>query len=107
MSDSEQEAEPEPRRGRPRGQADASKRYRRTAAEISHDKIRVAEMRLVALRETEERKLSNKKPRTKISKVQEIPVKETPRQVVRDESPETPRPSMGRGREALYASWFQ
>ena len=60
MSDSEVEPEPEPepqpRRGRPSGQTDAGKRYRRTAAEISADKIRVAEMRLQALREAEERK---------------------------------------------------
>ena len=75
MSDSEPE-EPEPRRGRPRGQTDATKRYRRTAAEISQDKIKIAEMRLEALRESEERKLSNKKPRTNLSKVEEIPVKE-------------------------------
>ena len=109
MSDSEQEADPEPKRGRPRGQADASKRYRRTDAEISQDKIRVAEMRLLALRETEERKLPNKRPRTKIPKVQETPVKDQHRQheVVRDESPPTPRVSIGRSREALYGSWFQ
>ena len=82
MSDSEVEPEPEPepqpRRGRPSGQTDATKRYRRTAAEISEDKIRVAEMRLQALREAEERKLANKKPRTKRPRapVEEVPVKE-------------------------------
>ena len=110
MSDSEPE-EPEPRRGRPRGQTDATKRYRRTAAEISQYKIKIVEMRLEALRESEERKLSNKKPRTNLSKVEEIPVKEKPRprknEAVRDESPSTPRVSIGRSRETLYDSWFQ
>ena len=114
MSDSEpeREPEPEPRRGRPRGQTDAAKRYRRTAAEISQDKIRVAEMRLQALKEGEERKLSNKKPRTKLPRasVEEVPVRACQKEVARDESPETPpasRASIGRSREELYASWFQ
>ena len=111
-SDSEPEAEPEPeaRRGRPRGQPDASKRYRRTAAEISQDKIRVAEMRLQALKEAEERNLSNKKPRTKPARVEEAPVRERPRRQkeARDSSPESPpAPRIGRSREELYASWFQ
>ena len=112
-SDSEPEPEPEPeaRRGRPRGQPDATKRYRRTAAEISQDKIRVAEMRLQALKEAEERKLSNKKPRTKPARVavEEAPVRERQKEV-RDSSPESPaapRASRGRSREELYASWFQ
>ena len=116
MSDSEvepeAEPEPQPRRGRPSGQTDAGKRYRRTAAEISEDKIRVAEMRLQALRETEERKLSNKKPRTKRPRapVEEVPVKERVRQkeAARDSSPESPPArSFGWSKEELYASWFQ
>ena len=118
MSDYEAEPEPEPepqpRRGRPSGHTDATKRYRRTAADISEDKIRVAEMRLQALREAEERKLSNKKPRTKRPRasVEEVPVKERARQkeAVRDSSPESPpgpRVSFGRSKEELYVSWFQ
>ena len=114
MSDSEPEAEPEPepqpRRGRPSGQADAGKRYRRTAAEISEDKIRVAEMRLQALREAEERKLANKKPRTKRpqARVEEVPVRVSQKEAARDSSPESPPArSFGRSKEELYASWFQ
>ena len=48
-------------RGRPVGKADSTKRYRRTAAEISADKIQVAQMKLDALRESETHKLANKK----------------------------------------------
>ena len=110
MSDSEPEAEPEPRRGRPRGQADATKRYRRTASEITQDKIRIAEMRLEALREAEDRKLSNKnRDKAPRASVEEIPVREKPRppKTDRDESPPTPKVSIGRRREALYDSWFQ
>ena len=114
MGDSEAEPEPEPepqpRRGRPSGQTDATKRYRRTAAEISEDKIRVAEMRLQALREAEERKLANKKPRTKRPqvRVKEAPVKVNQKEAARDSSPESPPArSFGRSREELYASWFQ
>ena len=112
MSDSEVEPEvepePQPRRGRPSGQTDAGKRYRRTAAEISADKIRVAEMCLQALREAEERKLANKKPRTKRPQVRlkEEPVKVNQKEI--DSSPESPPArSFGRSREELYASWFQ
>ena len=45
----------EDKRGRPVGKSDSSKRFRRIAQEISDDKIRIAQMRLDALRETEER----------------------------------------------------
>ena len=114
MSDSEVEPEvepePQPRRGRPSGQTDAGKRYRRTAAEISADKIRVAEMRLQALREAEERKLANKKPRTKRPQVRlkEEPVKVNQKEAARDSSPESPPArSFGRNKEELYALWFQ
>ena len=114
MSESEVEPEPEPepqpRRGRPSGQTDAGKRYRRTAAEISADKIMVAEMRLQALREAEERKLANKKPRTKRPqvRVKEAPVKVNQKEAARDSSPGSPPArSFGRSREELYASWFQ
>ena len=49
------------KRGKPAGKADQKPRYRRTAQEISDDKIRIAQMRLDALRETEEKRLSSKK----------------------------------------------
>ena len=70
MSDSEEvnsiddtPAVPENKRGRPAGKTDSTKRFRRTAQEISDDKVRIAQMRLDALRESEERKLANKKTR--------------------------------------------
>ena len=113
MSDcSEPEVEPEPktepRKGRPRGLQDATKRVRRTAQEISDDKIKIAQMRLDALRESEERKLANKKtrkPRVKAAAVEEASLPKA-RPPVRDESPPTPRVSSGNRREALYNSWF-
>ena len=68
MSDSEQEINdempaPQIKRGRPPGKADSTQRTRRTAQEISDDKIRVAQMKLDALREAEERKLEARKSR--------------------------------------------
>ena len=44
------------KRGRPVGKTDSTQRTRRTAQEISDDKIRIAQMKLDALREAEERK---------------------------------------------------
>ena len=49
------------KRGRPVGKTDSTQRTRRTAQEISDDKIRIAQMKLDALKETEERKLAAKK----------------------------------------------
>ena len=69
-SDSEEDqnsvtSETAPQRGRPAGKSDSTKRYRRTAQEISDDKIRIAQMKLDAVREAEERKLANKKSRSR------------------------------------------
>ena len=123
-AESQQEEPTEPteqpkKRGRPVGVADQKPRYRRTAEEISADKLRIAQMKLDALRESEERKLANKKPRS-TRKVQEAPskVQETPPKVTestlkvapkktipqREETP-SPRPVRS-GRQALYDSWF-
>ena len=101
----------ENRRGRPVGKPDATKRFRRTAQEISEDKMRIAQMRLDALRESEERKLANKKSRSKPSRakgaVEEAAIPKAPKKVVlRDESPPSPKPSIGNSRQALYDSWF-
>ena len=66
MSDSEssfEEAALPVKRGRPQGKGDSTQRTRRTAQEISDDKIRIAHMKLDALKETEEKKLANKKVR--------------------------------------------
>ena len=100
-----------PQRGRPAGKSDSTKRYRRTAQEISDDKIRIAEMRLNALREMEEQKLINKKSRIRSNKpkadVRESELPKTQKDVVRvrSESPPTPRPT--NKRQALYDSWFE
>ena len=61
MSDSEQEISdemppPQIKRGRPAGKSDSTQRTRRTAQEISDDKIRVAQMKPDAIREAGERK---------------------------------------------------
>ena len=50
-------------RGRPVGKPDSAQRYRRTAQEISDDKIRVVQMKLDAMKESEALKLVNKKSR--------------------------------------------
>ena len=73
---------PQIKRGRPVGKTDSTQRTRRTAQEISDDKIRIAQMKLDALKETEERKLAAKtRARPEKSKVtqpkaivQEIPM---------------------------------
>ena len=59
MSDSEQEINdempaPQIKRGRPAGKTDSTQRTRRTAQEISDDKIRIAHVKLDAAREAEE-----------------------------------------------------
>ena len=66
MSDSESPFEEAPlpvKRGRPQGKTDSTQRTRRTAQEISDDKIRIAQMKLDALKEAEEKKLANRKAR--------------------------------------------
>ena len=110
-----------PARGRPVGKADSTKRYRRTAAEISADKIHIAQMKLDALKANEEQKLAVKAAARKRrpAAIEEKPVpparKERPAKIettkkvsIREdtdseESPQRPRKS---GREALYDSWF-
>ena len=115
MSDSEdnksiEETLPENKRGRPAGKADSSKRFRRTAQEISDDKVRIAQIRLDALRESEERRLANKKtrkPRAKAA-VEETAIRQLPpkKEVARDDSPSPERLPIGSRREQLYDSWF-
>ena len=107
----EEPTEQPKKRGRPVGVADQKPRYRRTAEEISADKLRIAQMKLDALRESEERKLANRKPRTARreepkAKVSESSLKVTPKKSSpqREETP-SPRPVRS-GRRALYDSWF-
>ena len=108
----EQDAPIEPevagKRGRPVGKADQTKRFRRTAQEISDDKIKVAQMKLDALRETEEKRLANKKPRARAARVaiQETTLAPAPKSREAERSENPPRPTIGTRRQALYDSWF-
>jgi len=120
MSDSEQENiiddEPsESRRGRPAGKSDSTQRSRRTAQEISDDRIRIAQMKLDAVREAEERKLANKKTRSRPQKieatqrVQEIamPARVQSKKPREDSlSPSPKHMSYASRKEALYDSFF-
>ena len=94
------------RKGRPTGRSDATQRKRRTAQEISDDKIRVATMKLDALKETEANKLANKKQRAppapkRTPKPTRVPQPDSDS----DEPPGLPDPRTSR--QALYDSWFR
>ena len=117
MGDSELSVDgmPEPRtkRGRLAGKTDSKQRARRTTQEISDGKIRVAQMKLDALREAEERKLEARKTRPRPEKaakpkpiVQEIAMpKNKPREDSLSPSPK--RVTYASKKEALYDSFFQ
>ena len=66
------------KRGRPVGKVDANQRYRRTAQEISDDKISVAQMKLDAMKEKEALKLTLRTSRKFTSLRKPAPVS-TPR----------------------------
>ena len=126
MQSSEEEEEDElpvkeapPKRGRPAGRADDKPRYRRTAQQISEDKIRIAEMKLQAVRDAEakkagrmvqqqaERKAEQKATRSsKPAAVSERPLKPALKRAppTREEEPPSPPPRSRRA--ALYDSWF-
>ena len=121
MQSSEEEEipveEPPSKRGRPAGKADEKPRYRRTAQQISEDKIRIAEMKLQAVRDAEakkaERKLEQKAERRveqKATRNSKAAVLEKPLQPALKRSPpareETPSPPPRSRRQALYDSWF-
>ena len=95
------------KRGRPVGKTDQKPRYRRTAQEISDDKVKIAQMKLDALKEAEEARLANKKtrraPRAKAA-IQESALPPAPKPVVREEEPK--HNPIGSRRQALYDSWF-
>ena len=109
MSDLEEDAPPVTeaplvRKGRPTGRSDATQRKRRTAQEISDDKIRVAQMKLDALKETEKDKLANKRPRRQPAPPRTAQPKVVSTQLSdSDSDPPDPRTS----RQALYDSWFK
>ena len=87
MQSSEEEEEelpeeaPPAKRGRPAGRADDKPRYRRTAAQISEDKIRIAEMKLQAVRDAEAKKVERK--------VQQLAERKAERKATRDSKPTT------------------
>ena len=99
---------PNVKRGRPVGKTDEKPRFRRTAQEISEDKIKIAQMKLDALKEAEGARLANKKstrrpPQTKAT-IEESALPPAPKPVVRQEEPK--RNPNGSRRHALYDSWF-
>ena len=99
------------KRGRPVGTQDQKPRYRRTAEQISQDKLRIAQMKLDALRESEERKLAVKKTRPKKAPtlsettLQSPPRPKTARRYVQREESPSPRTTRT-ARQCLYDSWF-
>ena len=108
MSCSEEEDAPveEVKRGRPVGKVDQKPRYRRTAQQISDDKIRIAQMKLDAVREAEGKRMATKKARrpAKVSETTLTPRPPKPPERERSESPK--RAPLGTRRQALYDSWF-
>ena len=94
-------------------------RYRRTAAQISEDKIRIAEMKLQAVRDAEvakaerkvqkqaERKAEQKLTRSsKPAAVSEKPLKPALKRAPPTREEESPSPPPRSRRAALYDSWF-
>ena len=119
MGDSEQEVSdempvPQIKRGRPAGKSDSTQRTRRTAQEISDDKIRVAQMKLDAVREAEERKLAARKIRNRPEKaakptpiVQEISIPARSNKPREDSlSPSPKHVTYANRKQALYDSFF-
>ena len=112
-------------RGRPVGKPDSTQRYRRTAQEISDDKIKVVQMKLDAMKESEALKLVNKKSRRPPAvavikksgtvslrdRIDEEPLStESPSSNLTNlsnlwEEERSPRPPAYR-RQSLYDSWF-
>ena len=120
MSDLDSEKEDTPvteeplvRKGRPTGRPDSSQRKRRTAQEISNDKVMVAQMKLDNLKEAEANKLANKriiykKPptvQTRIPKQKPLPTNLDDSGSDSDGAPGLPNPKTSRQR--LYDSWFK
>ena len=112
MNDSESSFEEIPvKRGRPQGKGDSTQRTRRTAQEISDDKVRVAQMKLDALKETEEKRwlIEKYEPhRASRATVAESALPKAPKkqEVIRDESPMTPPRARGNITQQRYDSWF-
>ena len=115
----EEEAGPA-KRGRPAGRADGKPRYRRTAQQISEDKIRIAEMKLQAVRDAEAREAERKvqqqaerKAERKVTResaaVSERPLKSALKPALKQAPPtreETPSPPARSRRTTLFDSWF-
>ena len=119
MDDSEEETitngthPPQDKRGRPVGKTCSTQQTRRTTREIYDGKIRIAQMKLDALREAEERKLEARKTRPRPEKaakpkpiVQEIAMpKNKPREDSLSPSPK--RVTYASKKDALYDSFFK
>ena len=116
MSDAEEEAPvvetPLVRKGRPVGRPDSTQRKRRTAQEISNDKIKVAELKLETLKEIERDTLANKKKRAPPAQVRKAATNPYPKSRTEPESdsdsdgpPGLPDPRTSRLK--LYDSWFK
>ena len=109
MSDLEEEAPvteaPLVRKGKPTGRSDATQRKRRTAQEISDDKIRVAQMKLDALKEAERDKLATKKQRKPPAQPRTPQPKVVPTQPPDSDSDDPPDPRTSR--QALYDSYAE
>ena len=112
MSDLEEDTpvteEPLVRKGRPTGRPDSTQRKRRTAQEISDDKVRVAQLKLETLKEIEANKLANKKQRapvqSRIPKPKPVPT-HNESDSESDGAPGLPNPRTSR--QQLYDSWFK
>ena len=116
MSDLEEEAPvaeaPLVRKGRPMGRPDSTQRKRRTAQEISDDKIKVATMKLEPLKEIERDKLANKKkraPPAQVRKAATNPYHKSRAEAGSDSDSDGPPglPDPRTSRMALYDSWFK
>ena len=105
---------PENKRGRPLGKADSTQRTRRTAQEISDDKIRIAQVKLDARREAGERKLAAKTTKSRPQKTKAAGPKPIVQEIVMAKTSKAPRddsasPSLiyyVSKKQALYDSFF-
>ena len=99
--------EPLVRKGRPTGRPDSTQRKRRTAQEISEDKVRVAQTKLETLKEIEANKLANKKQRAPPAQPRVPKPKPVPNESESDSDGAPGLPNPRTSRQQLYDSWFK
>ena len=102
--------EPLVRKGRPTGRPDSTQRTRRTAQQISNDKIVIAQMKLETLKEIEASKLATKRTRAppaqpRVPTPKPVPTNLDDSGSDSDGAPGLPNPKTSRQR--LYDSWFK